>query len=154
MKRDIDIKKLAEQLDAAQSILDQIRVTSGCETFAPAQLDPPARVETAIEAARRAYRERKSRTAFVGNKEIFGEPAWDMLLDLFIRQTDEEEVVVKSASLDANAPPTTEIRWIRALEKNGLVEIHVDTEDTGRHLIHLTPTGYEGMLRYLESIAK
>lgn len=150
---DIDIRKLAEQLDAAQQILDQIRVTSGCETFGPRRCEPVKRVETAVEAARRAYDERRARTNFVGHNDMFGEPAWDMLLDLFIRQANEEEITVKSACLNTDAPASTTTRWLMVLEHYGLIEMHCDPADPVRHLIHLTPTGYEGMVRYLESIA-
>ena len=154
MMRDIDIKKLTEQLDAAQAILDQIRITSGCENPGSPRAEPSARVETAVETARRAYNERKVRPNFVGNGDMFGEPAWDMLLDLFISQANEEEVTVKAGCLHADIPPTTTIRWLKVLEQNGLIMSHVDPADPKQHLIHLTATGYEGMLRYLESIAK
>jgi hypothetical protein len=152
--RDIDIKKLTEQLDAAQEILDQIRVTSGCQVSAPQRSKPSSRVESAVETARRAYDERKARAKFVGNEDMFGEPAWDILLDLFIRQANEERVTVKIASLSADMTPTTTMRWLYVLELNQLIQSHVDPADPNRHQIHLTPAGYEGMLRYLESIAK
>ncbi len=152
--RDIDVKKLSEQLDAAQAILDQIRVTSGCDTFGRPRSESKPRVEAAIETARRAYAERNSRADFMGSKDIFGEPAWDMLLDLFICQSNDEDVAVKAACLHADTPPSTTIRWLKVLEQNGLLETHVDPADPKQHLIHLTPTGYEGMIRYLESIAR
>ena len=150
---DVDVKKLATQLDAAQSILDDIRVTCGCDAFGPVRQPARGRIETALEVAERAFRNRQSRAEFVGTRDIFGEPAWDMLLDLFIRQTKEEPVSMKSACLDVDAPATTVLRWLKVLKHNGLVGTHPDQADASRHLIHLTPTGYEGMLRYLESIA-
>lgn len=150
---DVDVKKLATQLDAAQSILDDIRLTCGCDAFGPARQPVRRRIETALEIAERALRNRQSRAEFIGTREIFGEPAWDMLLDLFIRQTKEEQVSMKTACLQAEAPATTVLRWLKVLEHNGLVGTGQDQADPSRHLIHLTPTGYEGMLRYLESIA-
>lgn len=152
--REIDVKKLSEQLDAAQAILDQIRVTSGCDTFGPPRVERKARVETVLETARRAYEERKSRSELIGSKEIFGEPAWDLLLDLFIHQSNDENVTVKAASLHPDTPASTTIRWLRVLEHNGLLETHIDPANSEQHLVHLTPTGYEGMMRYLESVAR
>ena len=154
MLRDIDIKKLTDQLDAAQEILDQIRVTAGCEVSAPLRPLPSARVETAVETARRAFEERRARANFVGIEDMYGEPAWDILLDLFIRQADEEKVTVEIASVHADMPATTTIRWLNVLELNGLIMSQVDPADAKRQLIHLTPEGYEGMVRYLETIAK
>jgi hypothetical protein len=77
-----------------------------------------------------------------------------MLLDLFIKQTEREEVAVKSATLGSEAPPSTEARWLQLLERHGLIAYHSDPEENACRLVHLTPTGYEGMLRYLESIAR
>lgn len=150
---DIDAKKLAAQLDAAQSILDEIRVTCGCASFGPA-LDPaPKPVQTALQTAQRAYHERRTRADFLGNNQIFGEPAWDMLLNLFIRQTNDERVSLKSVCINEVSPEPTAVRWLKVLERSGLIRSELDADDNSRHLIHLTPTGYEGMLRYLESIA-
>jgi DNA-binding transcriptional ArsR family regulator len=150
---DMDIKRLAAQLDAAQAILDDIRTTSGCEAFAPLRKSSLSRVESALETAERAYKERLKRTDFVGHKELFGEPAWDMLLDLFIRQSKSEEISVKSACLNADMPAPTVARWIKVLESNGLIISQQDPGDEMRSLINLTQAGYEAMLRYFESIA-
>lgn len=151
---EIDVRKLAEQLDTAQTILDEIRVTSGCVTFGPAREPASRRIETALETAQRALHERKTRTEFVGVAEMFGELAWDMLLDLFIRQTKDEQINGKSVFINAEAPTATAKRWLKVLEQNGLIDLQTDpaTSDGGR--IHLTSTGYEGMLRYLETIAQ
>lgn len=84
---------------------------------------------------------------------MFGEPAWDMLLDLFIRQTKDEKISGKNAFIDAEAPTATAKRWLKVLEQNGLIISQPDPASSDGDRTHLTPTGYEGMLRYLESIA-
>ena len=152
--REIDVKKLSEQLDAAQTILDQIRVTSGCDALGPPLLERKPRMETALETARRAYAERKSRSKMIGSKEIFGEPAWDLLLDLFIHQSNDEDLTVKSACLHVETSENTTLRWLRVLEHNGLLKSHIDPANPEQQLIHLTPAGYEGMIRYLKSVAR
>lgn len=151
---EIDVKRLAEQLDAAQSILDEIRVTSGCEAFGPPRSGSSNRTEIALRAAERAYRERRLRDSFVGSPELFGEPAWDMLLDLFIQQAKNESLSVKSACVNADAPCSTTLRWLRVLVQNGLIVLDSDPADDDRSIVHLTQAGYEGMRRYLESIAQ
>ena len=150
---DADIKRLTAQLDAAQSILDEIRVTCGCDAFGPPRDAAKDRITIALHTAERAYQNRRRRTEFIGTEALFGEPAWDMLLDLFIRQTNEEQITIKSACFHSDASATTVTRWVKVLEHNGLLTSHCDPDDSSRHLIHLTPAGYEGMLRYLESIA-
>jgi DNA-binding transcriptional ArsR family regulator len=150
---DMDIKRLAAQLDAAQAILDDIRTTSGCKAFAPLRKSSLSRIESALETAERAFQERLKRTDFVGHKELFGEPAWDMLLDLFIRQSKSEKISVKSACLNSDMPAPTVARWIKVLESNGLIISQQDPGNEMRSSINLTQAGYEAMLRYFESIA-
>lgn len=150
---EVNVKVLTEQLDAAQAILDEIRITCGCSAFGSPRGTSSTRPQAVLETAKKAYLDRKSRSAFIGSHEIFGEPAWDMLLDLFIKQTEKEEVTLKAANLSNDRPISTELRWLKLLEQHGLIACQADPHDNARHVIHLTPTGYEGMLRYLESIA-
>lgn len=150
---EVDVKKLSAQLDAAQAILDQIRVTSGCALFGPARARPAERLEMALVTARKAVADRRTRAAFIGSEEIFGEPAWDILLDLFIRQAAEQQDGSR-AFAQADSSVSTAMRWLRVLEQTGLVELKADPTSANSCLVHLTPAGYEGMLRYLESIAR
>lgn len=149
-----DIKKLAEQLDAAQALLDEIRITSGCRAFSPIATSAPRRMETAIETATRARDERRIRRDFIGSDELFGEPAWDLLLDLFIRQTNDEDNSIMSARINADTPTSTIMRWLDVLESTGLAQSHTDPANLEHRLIQLTSAGYAGMLRYLETIAR
>lgn len=150
---EVNIKWLAEQLDAAQKILDEIRRTSGCEAFAPLAIKPEMRIEVALAGAIKARDQRDARPKFLGGDELFGEPAWDILLDLFIRQTREERVSVRANSINGQTPPTTTLRWFMVLEEYGLIAHEPDPDDEKKALIRFTPTGYEAMLRYFEAIA-
>ena len=148
------IMKLAYQFDEAQLTLDELRRESGCETFDRSVVEPSKRHQTALEAARMAYEQRRSRAKYLNDNEIFGEPAWDMLLDLYIHQAQNEKVSVKSACVGSDAPATTALRWLSALEAKGMVSSLEDPNDARRRLIHLTPKGYEAMTRYLNEIAR
>jgi MoxR-like ATPase len=149
-----DVKGLAEKFDAALAILDEIRASSGFDVLGAKRLEPHPRRETALEAAERAYADRRSRSDEFEDQRIFGEPAWDILLDLFIHQTRHEEVTVKSACVDSRAPETTTMRWLLALDGEGLIRIDHDPKDETRKMVSLTAEGYESMLRYLEKIAR
>src|SRR3546814_12120269 len=45
--------------------------------------------DLALANARRTLRRRLLRKQLLGNDELFGEPAWDMLIDLFIHEGEE-----------------------------------------------------------------
>lgn len=54
--------------------------------------------------------------------EWFGEPAWEMLLELFIQFAGGARVSTKSLVIASGAPDTTGMRVIDRLEEAGLVE--------------------------------
>lgn len=75
-----------------------------------------------LQLAKIAYAERRRRDREIAGSEIFGEPAWDLLLFLFIAM-QEGRIVALSTLLDAIAvPPTTAIRWLKVLETKDFVE--------------------------------
>lgn len=153
MPRDT-IMKLARQFDEAQLTLDKLRQQCGCEVFDHEIVEPEKRHQTALEAAKMAYEQRRARGKHLNDEDIFGEPAWDMLLDLYVHQAQNEKVSVKSASVGSGAPATTALRWLSVLETKGLVGSFEDPDDSRRRLVHLTPEGYEAMTRYLNEIAR
>ena len=152
MVAEINVKRLAEQLDEAQMLLDKIRITSGCEAFRGVNVDPAERIRRALNTAIKAHQQREIRPAFLGNDELFGEPAWDILLDLFIRQSKEEKVSVRAVSIKGERPATTALRWFLILEERGLIAKEPDPDDSSLAVLHFTATGYEAMLRYFEAI--
>lgn len=150
---EVNIRELTEQLDAAQRILDEIRRTSGCEAFGPLAISPTSRTEVALAAAVKAKEQRNVRPRFLGGEDLFGEPAWDILLDIFIRQTLDEKISVPKVGIVDQTPATTTLRWFLVLEENGLIAQEPDPDKKDQVLLRFTPTGYEAMLRYFEAIA-
>lgn len=100
----------------------------------------------------RSYEDRRARMRHFRDHQIFREPAWDLLLDLFIRQTRGEQVSVKAAAIASGVPATTALRWLKALEDGKLISIEGDNKDGRRKSIRLTPSGYEIMEHYLVEI--
>lgn len=150
----MDVKLLAAKIEAAQVILDDIRREAGFEPFTQVRLNLGSRQETALDAAVRAYEERRKRGRHFDNAQLFGEPAWDILLDLYIHQARNEKVSVKSATIGSGTSATTALRWLDVLDKEGLVRSEEDPSDNRRRLLRLTPEGYESITRYLEEISR
>lgn len=100
------------------------------------------------------YRARRARTAsFDGHGDLFGEPAWDILLDLFIAREAGRRVSVSSACIAADVPATTALRWLSALEQRGLVERQADPIDGRRVHVGLSEAAVIMMERWLASWA-
>jgi DNA-binding MarR family transcriptional regulator len=107
---------------------------------------------TTLEFANVLARQRRSRSRHFA-PALFGEPAWDMLLDLFVASERRCETSVKSVSIASGVPATTALRWLMVLEDAQLIEREPDPADGRRTLIRLSKTGHERMTEYLVSSA-
>lgn len=101
-----------------------------------------------LALARARYHARRRRSVAFDGAELFGEPAWDILLDLYIAHAEGKPVSVSSACIGSAAPPTTGLRWLGVLQEAGLVERKQDPRDQRRVLVHLTGEGVLKMEAY------
>jgi hypothetical protein len=103
------------------------------------------------DQARAIYQVRRSRSAIFEHPEIFGEPAWDILLDLYIATAEGKDISVSSACIGSAVPPTTGLRWLGILADKGLVLRRHDPIDQRRVLVHLTREGLALMDKFFET---
>ena len=106
---------------------------------------------TDLEKARALYHQRRDRDAAFGRfSAVFSEPAWDILLDLFIAH--EEGVARSTMDLIArHTAPANGRRWLLVLTEPGLAHRWTAPE-SGEEMVGITPTAVELMLRYLEGV--
>lgn len=143
---------LADELIAIAERLRHAAENGGSEGLRPATLPRPARsARDHLALARKAYSLRRKRSAIFGNPDLFGEPAWDILLDLFIAQGEGKPVSVSSACIGSAAPATTGLRWLGVLADEGLILRENDPEDHRRVLVRLTSAGRTAMERFFDS---
>lgn len=102
-------------------------------------------------AAEREYSDRRRRELVFATEGLFGEPSWDILLDVFYRQMRGQQVSVTSACIGACVPMTTALRWITVLETSGLLERCDDPTDARRSFVRLTRKGITLMKRHFEA---
>jgi predicted transcriptional regulator len=81
--------------------------------------------------------------------DLFGEPAWDMLLDLFIHKVAGLRVSSTSLCLGANVPYATGSRYIERLEEKGVVFRFTPPDDRRLVLVDYTVEGYKHMREYI-----
>ena len=103
---------------------------------------PPTREPQALTLARMLYAERRRRDRTFPT-DIFGEPSWDILLDLFVARGEGRRVPTTSACIGAHVPPTTALRWLRLLEGQGLIEREEDERDGRRTFVRLSTKGMD-----------
>ena len=100
---------------------------------------------------RRIIRQRQLRARFFDG-ELFGDPAWDMLLDLTAARAEHTRVSVTSLCIASGVPPTTALRWIGQLTESGLFQRVEDEADRRRAFVTLTDKAADAMARYFAEL--
>jgi hypothetical protein len=101
---------------------------------------------------RKIQRARSRRTDFLSTT-LFGEPAWDMLLELFASAIEQKRVTVGELCIASNVPQTTALRWIDVLVREELVTRRSDPLDARRVHLELMPSAYEAMRDYADQLS-
>jgi DNA-binding MarR family transcriptional regulator len=88
---------------------------------------------------RELIRQRRMREKYF-DAGLFGEPAWDMMLDLYCAHLEGKDVSVSSLCMASAVPVTTALRWITSMTESGLFERRADPTDGRRIFVALSPT--------------
>lgn len=100
------------------------------------------------------YRARQRRLKHF-DADLFSEPAWDMLLDLFVRMVRGERVSATSLCQAARVPQATGLRCIELLVTRGLAKRVSTADDRRLSLVELTVDGFRRVRAYIvEGIGK
>jgi DNA-binding MarR family transcriptional regulator len=117
---------------------------------APSQNDPSNKLLLAARVRNRIRQRRKRETLF--NAEIFADPAWDMLLDLYAAELEGSDVSVSSLCIAAAVPTTTALRWIKLLSDQGWLVRQQDPNDGRRINMRLSDESRSRLNRYFEAL--
>ena len=100
---------------------------------------------------RNLLRARAARADFF-NADLFADPAWDMLLSLYSAEIEQKRVSISKLCLASRVPSTTALRWISALQKNGLINREPDPFDARRIFVSLSREGSQAVRAYFGSL--
>ena len=146
---------MRSRLDRLEEKLTLLRSIA---TNSPARLD---RVDRAVDAAlkslsgepealtladvARSVLLTRARRSTVLGAEMFRDPAWDILLDLYTTRDEDRASCVSDLCVAAGVPQTTGLRYIAAMEQLGFVRRKSDPRDARRILIELDDKAEEGV---------
>jgi DNA-binding MarR family transcriptional regulator len=119
--------------------------------------EPDAEPDTEIDARRTVIAQWLywSRQIRPGEElqSLYGEPVWDLLLDLYINEKSGKTISVSSLCFGTGVPNTTGLRYLAALEKSGWISRTPDPADRRRVWINLLPGALAEMDGYVDRLA-
>ena len=149
------LKQLSDEVGRIAATL--ARLSTGPEAPATAELPTPATASglptVAGDTVRQVIRARRLRSRFF-DEELFADPAWDMLLDLFQAEIAQHRVPVSSLCIAASVPATTALRWLKTMTDQGIFQRRADPHDGRRVFVELSPSASEAMRRYFGEVGK
>ncbi len=117
--------------------------------FASASASAPALPDPRI--VRQMIANRQARARFF-DPELFGDPAWDMLLDLTAAHGEGAQVSVTSLCIAAGVPATTALRWLTQMVESEIFRRVPDPADKRRAFIALSDKAVGAMAGYFASL--
>ncbi len=118
---------------------------------APAVEAPTAGVADRKRAALKQMRSLRRMRGQHFPTQLFSDPCWEMLLDLYDGHLAAAEVTVTSLGAASGVPLTTALRRMDQLKAHGLIERAEDTGDKRRTIVRLTTAGLEAVEGFFET---
>jgi hypothetical protein len=150
-----EVARFAETLSLLTAERDQPRIAQIRDTGPGFRAEPAGEPLTATRATdvRDVIRARRMRAAHFPD-DLFADPAWDMLLDLFAAELEHRRVSVSSLCIAAAVPGTTALRWIGSMIEARLFDRYADPNDRRRAFISLSATARAGMQQYFHAVRR
>jgi len=102
----------------------------------------------AVGVARRIYALAARRERRLG-ADLFSNPGWLMLLDLFVSESEGRRLSVTALCLGSRKPLATALRYVAVLCDAGLTKRSVDAVDARRSFVSLTDKGRRDLVALL-----
>lgn len=144
----IRLVSLSQQdLEDANRLLRLLTVHADLDRLGPRGMDAGDEAGQRLARAQQILAHRRRRVELFG-KELFGEPAWEMLLLLYVARTTQRYTVGQLAQA-SGAPKSSGARWIDHLEQQGLVEKDQHPTDRRTAFVRLSQKGQDELSLYL-----
>lgn len=137
-----EVSRIAERL---------ARLSNGVAGEATVLPEGTSKPEIAVEVVRAALKARRLRANYFSDG-LFADPAWDMMLELLIAELTDRRVTVSALSAASSVPPSTAIRWISSLVRQGLFTRRHDPLDGRRVFVELAPDTSIHLRQYFREI--
>jgi DNA repair protein RadC len=118
---------------------------------APNSSSPGADRGLALANAEALVRRRLLRQQLIGAPELFGDAAWEMLVDLFIHECRGKDLSISSLCLAVSIPMSSALRLAQKLCDAGILRRIPDPIDGRRSIMKLEPAILHRLRAYFEA---
>lgn len=145
--------KLGQRLHriSNDSALVEPELSSSSRTEISSAAEPDIDNGEVIATLRSLINSRRLRDRFFRDAR-FGEPAWDILLDLALAWFEKKSVSASSVCIASGVPMSTAMRWINEMVEVKLIERWIDPTDGRRNLVQIAPATRLAMLHYIAAL--
>ena len=115
------VQMLADELELPSGMASRVLLAAPLhQDLLPNEPDPKS--EGALAVVVRRYAKLRRKRIHYLHADVFADPAWDIMLDLFAASLEGKTVSVSSACIAADVPSTTALRWLSVLERERMIE--------------------------------
>jgi DNA-binding MarR family transcriptional regulator len=149
------LRSLSEEVNRIAAILANLAQAPGPDRSFQTEVPANERhlPDVAFETVGHLIQARRLREQFF-DKELFADPAWDILLHLFQSELAQIRVPVSSLCIGAAVPPTTALRWIKTMIDVELIKRRPDPHNRKRVFIELSPHASKAMRCYFGKVGE
>ena len=135
-----------DRLSAAAAITQRIDELNG---LVRNYLELPPQSAKRVHAVEALITARAKRRQYL-RPDLFVEPDWDMLLDLYVARLRGRRVSVSSLCIAGNIPPTTALRHIADMVENGEINRTPDPADQRRAFLDLSDDAFARITDWID----
>lgn len=110
--------------------------------------------DAVLENVRSTIRRRILRKQLIGTPDLFGEPAWEMLLDLFLHECEGKDLSITSLCVTASIPMSSALRLAQKLCDAQILVRAPDPLDGRRSFVRLEPEIRHRMLAFFGEVSE
>ena len=144
------LMKLSEEVNRIAGALARISTKRSAATELHSAATN-AGTELSPDVVSSAIRVRRLRGRYF-QEDLFADPAWDMMLELLAAELAGRRVAISSLCAAAAVPPTTALRWLNLLVKQGLFVRRTDPLDGRRVFVELAPRTSTSLQDYFRDL--
>ena len=103
----------------------------------------------AVQLVSHVVHARRTRSDFFA-PEIFSDPAWDILLVLFLAKVRGEGMTLDQLAKAAGSSISASVRWIHIMDRAGLVQWRCDPSGGENKMVELATRGWSAMVQWAQ----